>query len=151
MEAAALVAASDSARGEEGSLLARAESIHWALDRLLELLEEATERGAIVEHLEDLARMLPEHFAEEEAAGGLFAEIEDARPANSRKIRSLRSEHQWISRALDERLKRVREPHRTLRAIRRDVSTLVARIRDHENREIGLVMDTYLIDEGGLG
>ncbi len=43
------------------------------------------------------------------------------------------------------------EPDRTLGWIRRDVSALVARIRGHEDREIGLVMDTYLIDEGGSG
>ncbi len=146
-----MVAARDKVRGEEGSLLARAESTHRALYKLLQELEEARQKSAIAELLDDLARLLRRHFAEEEEAGGLFAELEAARLANTSRLRSLRSEHRKIWQSLEERLKRVREPDRTLRWIRQDVITLVARIRGHEDREIGLVMDTYLIDEGGSG
>ncbi|MEE9281042.1 MAG: hemerythrin domain-containing protein [Myxococcota bacterium] len=146
-----MVAARDNVRGEEGSPLARAEWTHRELYKLLQELEEARQTSAITELLDDLARLLRRHFAEEEGAGGLFAELEAARPANGSRLRSLRSEHRKIWQSLEERLKRVREPERTLRWIRRDVSTLVARIRGHEDREIALVMDTYLIDEGGSG
>ncbi len=107
--------------------------------------------GAIAEFLERLSYTLQRHFAEEEGADGLFAELEAARPANRFRLRSLRSEHRKIWESLEERLKRVREPDRTLSLIRRDVSTLVVWVRDHEDREISLVMDTYLIDEGGSG
>ena len=146
-----MVAARDKVRGEEGSLLARAERTHLALYELLQELEEARQKSAIAELLDELARLLRRHFAEEEGAGGLFAELEAARLANTSRLRSLRSEHRKIWQSLEERLKRVREPDRTLRWIRQDVSTLVASIRGHEDREIGLVMDTYLIDEGGSG
>ncbi len=146
-----MVAARDNVRGEEVSLLATAERTHEALYKLLEELEKASEVSAIAEVLEDLARMLRRHFAEEEGADGLFAELEAARPANSSRLQSLRSEHGRIWQSLEERLKRVSQPDRTPGSIRREVRTLVARIRGHEDREISLVMDTYLIDEGGSG
>jgi hemerythrin len=136
-----------SARGD----LARVEQAHDAIFRCLRELDDAREPADISKILEPLARLLPEHFTDEEGANGIYEELQAARPANRARLKSLEREHREILQALDELRRLSRELEERLGRVREEKSAFTQRVRSHEQAETCLYMDTYLLDEGGPG
>jgi hemerythrin len=124
------------------------QNAHREIFRLLDELECAEERVHLVELLDALAELLSVHFSDEEGPNGLYAEVRAARPGNRFRIEELGQEHAVILKAVGELQARLQEP-RGGRRIEHEKTALVRQLRKHERSENVLLMDTYLVDEGG--
>jgi hypothetical protein len=99
--------------------------------------------------------MLSEHFADEEAAGGLYDDLAKRSPAATEQLSELRREHRAILEEL-EALTRAIESHlepdgSISEATRADVTRCMERLRRHEHVESRMIADVYYTDDGGLG
>jgi hemerythrin-like domain-containing protein len=132
--------------------LQRNKEAHRVIPEVLRALEEARQPQKIVETIDALWSVLSGHFSEEEEPDGLFAELVEARPANHSRIKSLEREHGQILESVEELRQQARdlEQHPNNR-FEEDKVALSNRIQRHEQIETSLVMDTYLVDEGGAG
>jgi hypothetical protein len=150
MRAVKLVGVRSAASPAESALDA-IQQVHQLLpDLLAELAAEETP-SALSVALENLGRLLNSHFESEESPGGLFDELGVARPANGSRLASLRREHGEILESLTALRDRVREVGDVIDGIRDEKLRLLRRVRSHERKESRLMMDTYLVDEGGPG
>jgi len=129
------------------------EDDHRVLRGQLEALTNAADRMGILSVLQGLPKMLSEHFADEEAVGGLYDDLAKRSPAVGKELEVLRREHRAILEEL-EALTRELESHpegdvgeRT----RANVNRCMERLRRHEHVESRMIADVYYTDEGGLG
>jgi len=130
---------------------ARIEAFHGVMIGLLREFEATTDPVRIRELVGTLDEDLPGHFADEVGPGGLFDDLAARRPASEPILEYLRNDHGEI-------LDMVRALHRRLRESNPDQARILAgkralldKLRSHEQSENRLVIDTYRIDEGGMG
>lgn len=129
----------------------RNEEAHRAIGGLLHALDEAKEPQQIVEAIDALWSLLSGHFSEEEQPDGLFVELVRVRPANYSRLKSLEREHRQILESIEGLREQARDLDRRLNRFEEEKVALSRRVRSHERTETRLVMDTYLVDEGGVG
>jgi hypothetical protein len=132
----------------------RIEDDHRELRERLDVLMETEDRKGVLSRLKELPRMLAEHFAEEEGAGGLFEDLALRCPPICKDLDALRREHRAILDEL-ETLSREMEshpdPHGSVEETTRAVAHCVERLRRHERAEAKMIADVYYTDEGGRG
>jgi hypothetical protein len=152
----------DMAAGREGTRrrlddpserrLTRLETSHGTILRCLGQLEAAGAADGIIASLDELLRILPEHFAvDEEGPDGVFDEMRAIRPGLESRLKSLEQDHRDIVEALEALRAVARDSGDDFARISRQRAACIERIRAHERRESHLVMDAYFRDEGGSG
>jgi hypothetical protein len=130
---------------------ARIEGFHRMMVSLLRELDATTDPVRIRDLVGTLHHGLPGHFADEVAPGGLFDDLAARRPASESILEYLRNDHEEILvmvRALHQRLA---ESDPDDAGILHGKRKLLEKLRSHEHHENRLVMDTYRLDEGGMG
>jgi hypothetical protein len=132
--------------------LKRLEQAHQRITRCLADFESAGDAGAILESLEQLLELLPEHFSrDEEGPDGIFDELRAIRPALDPQLERLEREHREILRDLEALRSQAREPGHEDARIQEQRAACVRKIRVHEEAESRLALETYFLDEGGSG
>lgn len=132
--------------------LKRLQQAHQKVTACLAEFESAGGAEAILESLEQLLELLPEHFArDEEGPDGAFAELRAIRPALDPQLALLEGEHQQILRELEALRSQSREAGHDDASIQAQRAACVRRIRAHEEAESRLALETYFLDEGGSG
>lgn len=148
-------AGEEGSRGGKGSSKesAPASSLERAHEGILRLLKDlqAAEASGMPPLLDALAALLPDHFADEEREDGLFEQLRSDRPAVDARVKALQREHKEILRALDALTEATRQLAEHHGRLEEQKSAFLRRLRAHERIETRLVMDTYLVDEGGPG
>ena len=133
----------------------RIEDDHRVLRSRLEALTNAEDRRGILSRLQELPKMLAEHFADEEEAGGLFDDLARRCPPICEELELLRAEHRAILEeleALSRELQSAPEPSGAIgETTTLGVSRCVERLRRHERAEAKMIADVYYTDEGGRG
>lgn len=129
----------------------RSQEAHRVIPGVLRALDEAKQPQKIIEAIDALWSVLSGHFSEEEQPDGLFAELGAARPANHSRLKSLEREHREILEDIEALREQARDLEQHLRRFDESRIALSKRVRSHERTETRLVMDTYLVDEGGAG
>jgi hemerythrin len=129
---------------------ARIARAHEKIVGLLGELEAAGDSDRMLQVLEQLARLLPGHFADEEGVDGLFEELGTMRPAVDSRLKFFQQEHREMLEALEALRARVREQRDPSR-IGEETAAFVRKVRTHERAESHLILDTYFVDEGGSG
>ncbi len=137
-------AAQFTAAGRTGALHAAAQVAraiqedHVRLDELMERLKVATDVHSLGAGLEELSKMLTEHFAHEEHAKGFYGLLGARSPEYRAELTRMLEEHQRILRdvsALQERMK----GSATARDLQPQTGALLTEIESHERRELQLV------------
>ncbi len=125
---------------------------HRRLRELLARIEATRELLPLVELLGELHAELEEHFAHEEAAGGLEDVIEDAAPHLLERVEGLYDEHRYCLRELD----RLRDLARAtldgpVAEVVNGVAGLCRTLHDHEAVETELLSSALYDEIGGSG
>ena len=115
------------------------EEDHHKLEALTGQLADAHDRDALTEALEDLARTLKDHFAHEEHAKGFYGIISGKGAELKARTVGLVAEHREILGDLAHLVAVAQERPAPTREIGRAAADLVARLHDHEARELTLV------------
>lgn len=132
--------------------LKRLEQAHKRIVQCLTDFESAGDAGAILESLEVLLRLLPEHFAtDEEGPDGIFDELRAIRPALDPQLKLLERDHREILKALEALRSQLREAGHDFSRVQERRAACVRMIRSHEEVESRLALETYFLDEGGSG
>jgi len=97
------------------------------------------DRSALSDALEDLARSLRDHFAEEEHASGLYGMVSVKGPELQARIATLVAEHRSLRQDLEHLVTLAQERPAPTSEIGRAAADLAARLHDHEARESKLV------------
>ena len=136
---------------EHQVLRAYLEEVDCALEGLACSQPRAAERGEAVARLERGARALAEHFAQEQEAGGFFAEALAAEPRLHARVEQLRCDHPALQDALDALVEdaRVAADSQAWASITRRFRAFTEALRRHENAEDGIVAEAFGADIGG--
>ena len=141
-------------RAQHRALDAWVESIQAILEALGEEEARAERVEEAVRHLEGLLRELLQHFANEEAADGFFAEALACAPRFESRVLTLRGQHATLRSQLEE----VSEDagyaglsSEAWRAVAVSFVDFAMALRAHENAESGIVADAFMEDQGGGG
>ncbi len=147
--------ADDSRRtiGDPGApRLKRLQQAHQKIAECLAAFESADGTDAILASLDQLLALLPEHFArDEEGPDGIFGELRSIRPALDPQLGDLEREHREILRDLEALRAEACEPGCEDAHIQERRAACARRIREHEDAEDRLALETYFLDEGGSG
>jgi len=134
------------------------EPAHGALRDRIEAIAGATTEDVLVRVMAPLPEMLRQHFALEEQVDGFYDDLQLRLPSRAPELDALRSEHGEILEACDALSRQLKErmnAQPTAREIcddtKKDVASLLDRIRRHEHRESVMIGDAYYTDEGGRG
>jgi len=118
---------------------------HHRVGQLLDRLERAELPADLSPVLEECRRLLPRHFAQEEAEDGLFTIICDRAPHVRGEIAELVTQHRALIGSLEQLAQRAKE--------RPDKAQLLAeaarfshQVRLHERRETQLLVDALARD-----
>ena len=129
------------------------EDDHRALRSQLEALTDAADRLGILSGLQGLPKLLAEHFADEEAVGGLYDDLARRCPPISGELDVLRGEHRAMLEELEALTREVRSHLGSDGAIDEtmlgSVARCVEKLRRHEHAESKMIADVYYTDEGG--
>jgi malate synthase A len=130
--------------GKDGATHA-AEQIRAALDEdhaklraALVRIEQGGEVQALSASLDELARMLTEHFAHEEHVKGFFGALGAKGPELRAELARMIDEHQLILGALKELVERAKGPGATPGELVRQSGTFAERLLAHEAHEVRL-------------
>jgi hypothetical protein len=131
------------------------------MESIQAVLAALGEQGVRVERVEeagrqltDLLRELLEHFANEEAADGFFAEALARAPHLETRVRTLRGQHAPLRAQLEEVAKDAGcagLSSEAWRAVAASFVDFAKTLRVHENAESQIAMDAFLEDQGGGG
>jgi len=142
---------------KHGEIIARVEGVHRDLRELLDQLAGATDFDAIAAGLRDLPKTLADHFAEEEAPGGLYDALRHRRPTVESDIGRLCGQHAVLRDQVDALLDRVRAPGASsctqadLASLRGEALSFIDLLRRHERMETWLVSEIYYSEDGVSG
>lgn len=102
--------------------------------------------------VEDLASLLPEHFALEEK-GGYMSDVLSAAPRFQRRIGNLRREHTILARQMAELAERARgaETPAEWESVREEAGRFAEALLDHEKEEGDLMRAAFADDLGSPG
>jgi len=122
---------------------------HRRLQEVLSRLREDTGHDDLCLQLDELDVVLADHFLDEEADEGLFEIVDQRAPQCHATSEKLLQEH----RALTEELGSLCEGARSCaeheqQRIRDRALGFVTRLRDHEERETRLFLDSWCLDLG---
>ncbi len=141
--------------GTQGHSIGRIEHGHRSLRSRLDALTGAADRAGVLSGLQELPKMLGEHFADEEVGGGLYDDLARRRPRLLAQLDVLRGEHRAILAELETLIREIQSdpaPGGVLsEATRRGINRCAERLRRHEHDESTMIVDVYYTDEGGPG
>jgi hypothetical protein len=129
----------------------RTQRVHRSILSLLQDLGRADDLSTILGLLGDLCGVLPDHFADEEGADGLFEALRLARPEVHPRRKFLQEEHRKMIQALEALREQAAGGHWELARVKRELAALLRQVRRHERAESVLIADVYYLDEGGSG
>lgn len=125
---------------------------HRRLRDLLGRVKDTRELGPLLTVLAELRAELVEHFAHEEAAGGLHDVIDDAAPHLLERVHDLFDEHRRCLDDLDRLRERVRQTlEGPVTELLRDADRLCATLHEHEAAETELLSGALYDEIGGSG
>ncbi len=125
---------------------------HRRLRELLGRVKDARDLGSLLPLLGELRAELVEHFAHEEAAGGLHDVIDDAAPHLLERVHDLFDEHRRCLDDLDRLSERVRKIlEGPVTELLRDADRLCATLHEHEAAETELLSGALYDEIGGSG
>ncbi len=147
---------------QEQTLVERTRAQHRAIEiwlasiqKLLQGLIEAEPPGDRADEalgqIQRLARELPDHFAGEEAADGLFAKALAVAPRLERRVLALRQEHEPLGTELERILQEARYAGVATdawRSVAERFAAFAEAVRAHEIAEGRIVAEAYLRDLG---
>jgi hypothetical protein len=142
---------------EHGEMIARVEHAHRDLRELLTQLAGGHDFESIAAGLRDLPKTLDDHFADEEAPGGLYDGLRHRRPACESEITRLCGEHVLLRDHVGALLERVQAPgagsggEAELASLREAALIFIDLLRGHERVETQLVSEIYYCEDGGSG
>ena len=122
-----------------------------ALGKLSSALEVADRLETLGSVLRGFRESLIDHFAREEAEGGLFQGIASAAPHHAVRVTELRGEHREMVATVEDLCSRAAEAVEQESRIVREVGDLLERLRLHDANECELLMDSVERDIGGDG
>lgn len=133
----------------------RIEEDHRELRSRLDALTAAADQAGMLSSLQELPKLLAEHFADEEAEGGLYDELAARSPALGDRLDELRDEHRAILDEL-ESLGRDLQRHpgtqgESGETVQQDIAHCADRLRRHERVESKMIADVYYSEQGGYG
>lgn len=135
-------------RAEAGSSQ-RFEQEHLSIRGLAEQISRAGDLKHALLGIERLLPLLRQHFAAEEAPGGLFENIRTTAPQHDACLRDLVAEHQLLAAGLGDWVRRadacLAGPVAELLG---GAEQLMQRLLDHEARECELLIDNVNTDLG---
>jgi isocitrate lyase len=111
---------------------------HARLKGLLGRLDGASDVAALSASLDELDRMLSEHFADEEGAAGFYGLVGAKEPRYRTELEHLVEEHRRITGVLAALVKRSRGPGAARAEIVRKSGELASMLLAHEAREVEL-------------
>jgi hypothetical protein len=139
----------------EGDATGRIEDDHRELRSRLDALTNKADRAGVLSSLHELPKMLGEHFADEEVAGGLYEELARRNPGLEKKLDALRQEHRELLQELEALGGELPSAGGADSAIdedlQRSIDRCADRLRRHEHAESEMIADVYYSDEGGRG
>lgn len=122
---------------------------HFRVGELLERLEKAERPAELAPVLEECRLLLPRHFAQEEAADGLFGIIGRRSPHARSEVEALVEEHRALLRDLGGLTQRAKaRPDQA--GLLTEAAQFCQQIRRHERRETHLLVDALGSDAGGI-
>ena len=119
---------------------------HMRLRDLAGRIRDAGSREGVAELLPDLRGCLETHFAEEEAAGGVYEMIRESAPEKTHDVERLTEEHRTLLQDVQSLINAAGDVDVVQEAL--DLCSTLAR---HEAAENGLVLDVLNTDIGGRG
>jgi enamine deaminase RidA (YjgF/YER057c/UK114 family) len=111
---------------------------HAKLEAALERIEQSRELQALSASLDELSRMLTEHFAHEEHAKGFYGVLGAKGPEYRAELARMIDEHQLILGALKELVERTKGPGATPGVLVRQSGAFARQLLAHEAREVEL-------------
>jgi len=129
----------------------RMEDQHLRIRKALDSAHSDADLASLLSNIEDFLEILPPHFDEEEGPGGAFEEICQMRPQHCARVGALTADHKRILDDLVDLKGRSERLLESRRAVGQRLQDLIDLIREHEREETALLMDCYLVDEGGSG
>lgn len=122
---------------------------HRLLGELVERTEATTDPHALLPVLEELQRLLQEHFRREEDADGLHDMVGEAAPHKLTAVQRLFDEHRDLAAHLDAAIRHTREViDGPVAQVRSEVGELAEKLRAHEAAENELVAGALYEDLG---
>lgn len=119
--------------------------LKWAL-----LKPSVAHLAIIREFMDELAVLLADHFAHEEA-GGYFEELVDRNPAAAAHVERLREQHRQMLASVQNINRQLRHADNTplwFAVIRTAFSDFVRRCEAHQHEENSMMQEGYLRDDG---
>lgn len=133
-----------------GSAAADIAAEHHELRARIERLTTTTDLPVIVQELDGLRALLAEHFAHEEQAGGLHADVARTAPHLLPALDHLLAEHTELLAAADAaRAAAVACWRGPMAEVLNAVAHLAARLAAHEEGEEGVLAESVYQDLGG--
>jgi hemerythrin len=121
---------------------------HRQLRHLLVMIGATAKPAAMVPLLEQLKALLEEHFAHEEADGGMPSMVSGRAPHLMTQLGSLMNEHEVFMSDVSTLIERAARGDE-VDAVHAAFRDLASRLHDHESRETDLIMDAFESDLGG--
>jgi len=144
---------------DDAPMLERVEGAHRGLREVLDRLAAAADVETIAAGLRDLPTTLREHFAEEEAPGGLYDGLRHRKPAVETDLARLRADHALLGEQVGSLIAKAAEaapagaadPGDALQRLRAATASFVDALRRHERLESRLVSEIYYAEDGASG
>jgi len=124
---------------------------HRRLKKILSHIAEGTEYGELPTQLAELGVVLADHFHDEEGDDGLFEVVDERAPQCHATIEKLRQEHRALTDELAELCETARSGSEDDHARTQERAMgFVTRLKDHEERETRLFLDSWCTDLGEM-
>ncbi len=124
------------------------QAAHTKLRQLLDRLDDLEDLRAEGDLLETVVPLLREHFDEEEAAGGLYAQVRAHGTHLDGLLHALESEHGQLLKDAELLAQEVRGLELAVRRVHTHKAALITALRRHERAENKLMLDAMSIDIG---
>lgn len=123
---------------------------HKLLYVLFAEIERASDIGSLTLGLDKLLSLLTRHFEREQVEGGMYDEIRSSAPRYSSLLNLLAREHDEIIAEVRELVEKTRPGSSYgFEAVQREAFELAQRLREHEEQEKELLIDSVFLVHGG--
>ena len=124
---------------------------HGQIRAMIADLNGCKDLGELFPKLESLEAVLVEHFRDEEEDGGLYEDLVRLRPHLHGRIQRFSDEHKQLLTMISELCSAISALLEGQGRIINQINDFSQKLSNHEEAETKIMLDAYLVDEGGSG